>query len=128
MGYLLKDRVAEVADFVEALERVAAGGTVIDPDVASRLVGRARTGDGVSQLTDREREVLSLMAQGRSNRANAGGLFVTERTVEAHVRSIFLRLGIPEDSADHRSVLAVVTYLRAGISGTGGWQGGGESA
>jgi DNA-binding NarL/FixJ family response regulator len=111
VGYLLKERVMDTQDFIDALERVAAGGTALDPEVVSQLVGasnRRRTIDG---LSPREREVLGLMAEGRSNGAIATALFVTERAVEKHVASIFTKLDLPVSGADHRRVLAVLRYL-----------------
>jgi DNA-binding NarL/FixJ family response regulator len=111
VGYLLKDRVADVAEFVSVLERLAAGGTVLDPDVVRELISVARRSDALAQLTDREREVLALMAEGRSNAAIAAGLVVTQRAVEKHVTSIFAKLGLPATDADHRRVLAVLRYL-----------------
>jgi len=114
VGYLLKDRIFDVAILVDALRRIGDGETVIDPTIVSRLVGRRRRDDPLAELTEREREVLSLIAEGLSNRALAERLFVTERTVEAHVKQIFqkLRLGVTPES--HRRVLAVLVYLRAG--------------
>jgi DNA-binding NarL/FixJ family response regulator len=113
VGYLLKDRVFDIATVVDALRRIVDGETVIDPTIVSRLVGRRRRADPVSALTDREREVLSLVAEGLSNRAIASRLFVTERTIEAHVTQIFLKLGLPESPDQHRRVLAVLAFLRA---------------
>jgi DNA-binding NarL/FixJ family response regulator len=112
VGYLLKDRVYDIATVVDALRRIAEGETVVDPTIVSRLVGRRRRADPVSELTEREREVLSLVAEGMSNRAIASRLFVTERTVEAHVTQIFLKLGLPESPDQHRRVLAVLAFLR----------------
>jgi DNA-binding NarL/FixJ family response regulator len=112
VGYLLKDRVSDVAEFTAAVKRVAEGGSALDSEVVSRLVGRRRGEDPVSQLTPREREVLELMAEGRSNQAIAERLFVTPRAVEKHVTSIFGKLRLPADEADHRRVLAVLQYLR----------------
>jgi len=112
VGYLLKDRVGDVKEFAAAVERVAGGGSALDPEVVSRLVGRKRGDDPLSQLTPREREVLELMAQGRSNQAIAEKLVVTIRAVEKHVTSIFGKLRLPADEQDHRRVLAVLTYLR----------------
>jgi DNA-binding NarL/FixJ family response regulator len=112
VGYLLKDRVSDVEEFTAAVKRVAEGGSALDSEVVSRLVGRRRGEDPVSQLTPREREVLELMAEGRSNQAIADRLFVTPRAVEKHVTSIFGKLRLPADEADHRRVLAVLTYLR----------------
>jgi DNA-binding NarL/FixJ family response regulator len=111
-GYLLKDRVDDLGEFTASVRRVAAGEVVIDPSVVSLLVGRARTHDPFDELTAREREVLRLMAEGRSNQAISSRLFLTERTVESHVRSIFLKLNLQPASDDHRRVLAVLSYLR----------------
>ena len=112
-GYLLKHRVAEVERFVEAVRRVGEGGSALDPEVISHLVGRARRGDPLAALTDREREVLALMAEGRSNQAIAEQLVVTERAVEKHVTSIFGKLDLVPAPEDHRRVLAVLRFLRA---------------
>jgi DNA-binding NarL/FixJ family response regulator len=112
-GYLLKDRVENVEDFVDAVRRVAAGEVVVDPSVVALLVNRAREHDPLDELTAREREVLALMAEGRSNHAISAQLFLTARTVESHVRSIFLKLNLPQAPDDHRRVLAVLSYLRA---------------
>jgi DNA-binding NarL/FixJ family response regulator len=112
VGYLLKDRVADVRDVVDALRRVAAGGSVIDPEVVAQLLGRRRRKDPLDGLTPRERAVLALMAEGRSNVAIAEGLYLSPKTVEAHVRSIFTRLGLAPAQDDHRRVLAVLTFLR----------------
>jgi DNA-binding NarL/FixJ family response regulator len=111
VGYLLKDRVADVAEFVAALERLAAGGTALDPEVVSELLSASRRSDALSRLTDREREVLALMAEGRSNSAMAARLVVTQRAVEKHISNIFHKLGLPAADADHRRVLAVLRYL-----------------
>jgi DNA-binding NarL/FixJ family response regulator len=108
VGYLLKDRVADVAEFVDALTRVAAGGTALDPEVVSRLLG---TGRSLATLTRREREVLALMAEGRSNAAIAAALTVTGGVVEKHVANIFSKLGLPPAEADNRRVLAVLRSL-----------------
>jgi DNA-binding NarL/FixJ family response regulator len=113
VGYLLKERVFDIATVVDALRRIVDGETVIDPTIVSRLIGRRRRHDPLSVLTDREREVLALIAEGLSNRAIAARLSVTERTVEAHVTQIFLKLGLPESPEQHRRVLAVLTFLRA---------------
>jgi DNA-binding NarL/FixJ family response regulator/class 3 adenylate cyclase len=113
MGYLLKDRVADVHEFADAVRRVGEGGSALDPTVVSRLVGRRREDDPLGQLTPREREVLELMAEGRSNQAIADKLVVTPRAVEKHVTSIFSKLGLPASSDDHRRVLAVLTFLNA---------------
>jgi len=112
VGYLLKDRVSDVREFAAAVKRVAEGGSALDPEVVSRLVGRRRGDDPLSHLTAREREVLELMAEGRSNQAIAERLFVTLRAVEKHVTSIFGKLHLPAAEQDHRRVLAVLTYLR----------------
>ncbi len=111
VGYLLKDRVADVADFVEALRRVAAGGTALDPEVVSQLLSRSRRKDPLERLTPREVEVLGLMAEGRSNTAIAAGLVVTEGAVEKHVSSIFAKLDLPPTDTDHRRVLAVLRFI-----------------
>ena len=111
VGYLLKDRVADVDALLEAVRRVAAGGTALDPEVVTHLLGRRRRDDPLAALTPREREVLGLMAEGRSNRAIADALVVTERAVEKHVTSIFGKLGLPASAADHRRVLAVLRFL-----------------
>ena len=111
VGYLLKDRIRDVHEFADAVRRVADGGSAFDPAVVSRLVGRRRGEDPLDSLTPREREVLELMAQGRSNQAIAETLVVTPGAVEKHVRSIFGKLGLPVSAEDHRRVLAVLTYL-----------------
>jgi DNA-binding NarL/FixJ family response regulator len=113
LGYLLKDRVADVDAFFDALRRVADGGSALDPEVVSRLLGRSRRDDPLSELTPREREVLELMAEGRSNAAIAEQLVVTERAVEKHVTSIFGKLNLTPAAEDHRRVLAVLTFLRS---------------
>jgi DNA-binding NarL/FixJ family response regulator len=112
VGYLLKDRVAEVAEFLDALRRVAGGATVLDPEVVGQLLVRRRRDDPLRNLTPREREVLGLMAEGRSNTAIARRIVVTEGAVEKHVRNIFAKLGLPPDEEQHRRVLAVLTYLQ----------------
>jgi DNA-binding NarL/FixJ family response regulator len=112
VGYLLKDRVSDVAELAESVRRVGAGGSVLDPSVVSQLVHRHRSReDPVARLTDREREVLALMAEGRSNKAIADRLFVTEHTVEKHIQNILAKLDIFESAEDHRRVLAVLTFL-----------------
>ena len=113
VGYLLKERVFDIATVVDALRRIVDGETVIDPTIVARLMGRRRREDPVSQLTEREREVLGLIAEGMSNRAIASRLFITERTVEAHVTQIFQKLGLAESPDQHRRVLAVIAFLRA---------------
>jgi DNA-binding NarL/FixJ family response regulator len=112
VGYLLKQRVFDVAILVDALRRIEDGETVVDPTIVSRLVGRRRRDDPLAELTPREREVLELMAEGRSNAAIAERMVVTERAVEKHVTSIFAKLGLPAGGGDHRRVLAVLRYLR----------------
>ena len=112
VGYLLKDRVAEVERLAEAVERVAAGGSVLDPEVVVQMLGRARDKGPLDALTERERDVLGLMAEGRTNRAIATELFLSERAVERHVTSIFGKLDLPTGEQDHRRVLAVLAYLR----------------
>jgi DNA-binding NarL/FixJ family response regulator len=111
-GYLLKDRVLAIDDFIQSVERVAAGGTAIDPDVVSQLLGRRREDDPLDELTPREREILALMAEGRSNRGICQQLFLSPKTVESHVHNIFAKLGITAAEDDHRRVLAVLAYLR----------------
>ncbi len=112
MGYLLKDRVSDLDELSDALRRVGEGGSVLDPSVVSQLVSRSRPQhDPLDELSEREQEVLALMAEGRSNRAIAERLFITERTVEKHVKSILGKLGIPPRADDHRRVLAVLAYL-----------------
>jgi DNA-binding NarL/FixJ family response regulator len=113
IGYLLKDRVAEVREFAEAVERVARGGTALDPEVVAQLLSRSRRGDVLSALTPREREVLGLMAEGRTNTAVARQLVVSDGAVEKHVSNIFLKLGLAQSPEDHRRVLAVLTYLNS---------------
>ncbi|HKE99608.1 MAG TPA: response regulator transcription factor [Actinomycetes bacterium] len=112
IGYLLKERVAEVGEFLDAVRRVGDGGAALDPEVVAQLLGRRRRDDPLTPLTPREREVLALMAEGRSNAAIAERLVVTEGAVEKHVSSIFAKLGLPTTTADHRRVLAVLAYLR----------------
>ena len=113
VGYLLKDRVVDVGEFVAALRRVAAGGSVVDPALVAELVGARRADDPLSRLTAREREVLGLMAEGRTDRGIAQELFVTPKTVEAHVRSILRKLDLPAAATDNRRVHAVLAFLRA---------------
>ena len=112
VGYLLKDRVADLDAFVDALRRVSAGGSVLDPEVVAQLLGRRRGVDPLDRLTPREREVLALMAEGRSNHAVARELVVTERAIEKHVTSIFSKLGLTAAEDGHRRVLAVLQYLK----------------
>jgi DNA-binding NarL/FixJ family response regulator len=113
VGYLLKDRVADVAEFIEAVRRVGGGGTALDPEVVAQLLARSRRHDPLESLTDREREVLGLMAEGRSNGAIAAELVVSDGAVEKHVRNIFTKLDLPPDASDHRRVLAVLRYLES---------------
>lgn len=113
VGYLLKDRVADVSDFLDALERIAAGHTVLDPEVVTQLMGAAHNDDGLARLSPREREVLELMAQGRSNSAIAEILVLSYGAVEKNVSSIFTKLDLPQDAGDHRRVLAVLRLLNA---------------
>ena len=112
-GYLLKDRISDVASFTDALRRVANGGSALDPEVVAQLLGRRRREDPLVDLSPREREVLGLMAEGRSNSAMAEALAVSERAVEKHVTAIFSKLDLPRAGADHRRVLAVLTFLRS---------------
>ncbi|OAH11304.1 response regulator [Streptomyces jeddahensis] len=113
IGYLLKSRVADVQEFLEALQRIAKGGSVVDPALVQELVTARRRQDPLAALSEREREVLALMAEGRSNAGIARRLWVTEGTVEKHVRSILAKLGLPETDEDHRRVRAVITFLEA---------------
>jgi DNA-binding NarL/FixJ family response regulator len=113
VGYLLKDRVVDVAEFTDALARVAAGGTALDPEVVTQLLSASRRAVTLAGLTAREREVLALMAEGRSNGGISRALFVSERAVEKHVGNIFMKLGLPPSGADHRRVLAVLRYLES---------------
>ena len=113
VGYLLKDRVSDVNEFADAVRRVGEGGSALDPTIVSQLVGRRRRDDPIDQLTPREREVLGLMAEGRSNSGIAEQLVVTERAVEKHVTSIFSKLRLPAAAEDHRRVLAVLAYLHS---------------
>nr|WP_324605768.1 response regulator transcription factor [Streptomyces sp. NRRL B-24484] len=113
VGYLLKDRVADVREFADAVVRVAGGGTALDPEVVQQLLIRSRRGDVLEGLTPREREVLGLMAEGRTNAAIARQLVVSDGAVEKHVSNIFLKLGLGQSPEDHRRVLAVLTYLNS---------------
>ncbi|WP_026240035.1 response regulator [Parafrankia discariae] len=113
VGYLLKDRVARVEEFLDALERVAGGATVLDPGVVAQLLAGQRRGDALGPLTPRERQLLALMAEGHSNTALARRLVLSASAVEKHIGNIFAKLGLPPDDAQHRRVLAVLTYLRA---------------
>jgi DNA-binding NarL/FixJ family response regulator len=113
VGYLLKDRVSDVDEFAAAVRRVAEGGSALDPSLVTQLVGRRRKSDPIDELTPREREVLELMAEGRSNQAIGERLFVTPRAVEKHITSIFGKLRLPPAPEDHRRVLAVLAFLRS---------------
>ena len=113
VGYLLKDRVADVREFVDALVRVGSGGTALDPEVVAQLLGASRRADVLGSLTPREREVLQRMAEGMSNSGIAAALVVTERAVEKHVANIFMKLGLPPSEGDNRRVLAVLRYLNS---------------
>jgi DNA-binding NarL/FixJ family response regulator len=113
VGYLLKDRVSNVGQFVDAVRRVAAGGTAMDPEVVAQLLARRRRDDPLAELTPREREVLALMAEGRSNAAIASRLFVTEKAISKHINNIFSKLGLPPSEDDNRRVLAVLAYLNS---------------
>ncbi len=113
VGYLLKDRVADVERFIDSVRRVAQGGSALDPEVVSQMLGRRRAAGPLDELTPRERDVLALMAEGRANRAIAAQLTVTERAVEKHVTSIFSKLKLTATGDDHRRVLAVLAYLKA---------------
>jgi DNA-binding NarL/FixJ family response regulator len=113
VGYLLKDRVTDLEEFIEVVKRVGAGGSVIDPEVVSVLLNRRRSDDPVRELTERERQVLALIAEGRSNQAIGELLFISPRTVESHVGSILTKLGLLPSAEDDRRVLAVLSYLRS---------------
>ena len=112
VGYLLKERVVQLDDFIDALHRVAAGGTALDPEVVTQLFGRSRHRDLVAELTPREQDVLALMAQGRTNTAIAATMKVSERAVEKHIGNIFTKFDLPPSDADHRRGLAVIRYLQ----------------
>jgi DNA-binding NarL/FixJ family response regulator len=113
VGYLLKDRIADVGAFIDAVRRVAGGGTVLDPDVVTSMLSHRDRNHAMARLTAREREVLAYMAEGRSNTAIAGKLFVTPKAVDKHINSIFMKLDLPLDADDNRRVLAVLRYLQA---------------
>jgi DNA-binding NarL/FixJ family response regulator len=113
VGYMLKDRVADLEDFADAIRRVAAGGSALDPSIVSQLLSKRREAGPLDELTGREREVLELMAEGRSNQGIAERMAISERGVQKHVTSIFEKLGIPAGTDDHRRVLAVLAFLRA---------------
>jgi DNA-binding NarL/FixJ family response regulator len=113
VGYLLKDRVADVSDFIDAISRVANGGTVLDPEVVRQMLGASRRADALAALTGREREVLALIAEGRSNTAIAETLVITGGVVEKHIASIFAKLGLPPSDTDNRRVIAAIRYLES---------------
>ena len=113
IGYLLKDRVPDVDEFIDVVQRVGCGGSVVDPQVVAQLLGKRRNPDPLAELTGREREVLALMAEGRSNQAICQRLYLSTKTVETHVSSIFAKLALAPASDNHRRVLAVLTYLRS---------------
>jgi DNA-binding NarL/FixJ family response regulator len=113
VGYLLKERVADIDEFVDALTRIAAGGTALDPEVVTQLSGASRRSDGLARLTPREREVLALMAEGRTNAAMAGGLVVSGRAVEKHVPNFSAKWDLPPSEAEHRRVPAVLSYIQS---------------
>jgi DNA-binding NarL/FixJ family response regulator len=113
VGYLLKDRVADIGEFLDAVRRVGNGGSAVDPQVVSQLLGKKRSRDLIEDLTDRERKVLGLMAEGRSNEAIASALKISPKTLEAHIGTIYSKLGLEPAGSDHRRVLAVLNYLRS---------------
>jgi len=113
VGYLLKDRVADLAEFLDAVRRVGSGGSAVDPLVVSQLLSRKRSRDLIADLTDRERSVLALMAEGRSNEAIASDLSISPKTLEAHIGTVYSKLGLEPAGSDHRRVLAVLNYLRS---------------
>jgi DNA-binding NarL/FixJ family response regulator len=112
-GYLLKSSVTDLDAFAQAIERIAAGESVVDPAIVRQLLERSRSGDPFAELTDREREILALMAEGRTNHGIADQLVLSERTVESHVRRLMLKLNVPDHPDDHKRVLAVLAYLRS---------------
>lgn len=113
VGYLLKDRVANIGEFLDAVRRVGTGGSAVDPQVVSQLLGRKRSRDLIDELTDRERSVLALMAEGRSNDAISSALKISPKTLEAHIGTVYSKLGLEPAGSDHRRVLAVLNYLRS---------------
>jgi len=116
IGYLLKDRIADVSDFIEAVRRVGGGGTALDPEVVSQLLARSRQSDPLAALSPREREVLALMAEGRTNAAIARTLIVSDKAIEKHVSNIFMKLDLPPSDSEHRRVLAVLRWLEGEAS------------